>query len=101
MKKEGKKRKDQKVNLILSLVNPIFLILDLLIGPQTFRHTHCTIKKSVFLMWERVQFKVRNAVFDSFLWWSWRHGVHNLWGALEKEEKNHDSSFTNKVVWSA
>ncbi len=49
-KKEIKKSKSKsKVNLILSIVNHTFLILDPQIGPRAFRHTHCTsIKKCFF-----------------------------------------------------
>jgi hypothetical protein len=38
-----------KVNLILSHINNAFFILDTQIGPQTFRHTYCTLRKKVFL----------------------------------------------------
>jgi hypothetical protein len=50
LKKGRKKEKKPKVNLILSHVNHIFLVLNLQIGPQAFRHTHYTIRKNVFLM---------------------------------------------------
>jgi hypothetical protein len=40
------REKKPKVNLILS--HHAFLILDTQIGPQTFRHTHCTLIKKVF-----------------------------------------------------
>jgi len=43
MKKGKEKKKIPKVNLILSHVNHTFFILDPLIGPHTFRHTHCTL----------------------------------------------------------
>jgi hypothetical protein len=46
MKKRRKKK--QKVNLILSHVNHTFLISDPQIGPQAFRHTHCVVGKSAF-----------------------------------------------------
>jgi hypothetical protein len=48
MKKRMKKREKTKSYLIFSHVNHTFFILNLWIEPQAFRHTHCTIKKSVF-----------------------------------------------------
>jgi hypothetical protein len=60
-----------KVNLILSHVNHTFFILDLWIGPQASRHTHCTLgTKRFFLMWRRVQFKVQFASNCSVDFWS-------------------------------
>jgi len=50
--KKRKKLKRPKVNIILSQVNHTFLILDLRIGPQAFRHTHCTIRIFFFLKHE-------------------------------------------------
>jgi hypothetical protein len=41
-----KKKERQKVNLIFSHVNHVFLILDPWIGPQTFIHTNCTPYKN-------------------------------------------------------
>jgi hypothetical protein len=46
------------------------LVLNLQIGPQAFRHTHYTIRKNVFLMWRRVQFKVQFASNWSLDFWS-------------------------------
>jgi hypothetical protein len=43
--KGRKKGKRPKVNLILSHVISLFFILDPQIGPQAFRHTHCTLEK--------------------------------------------------------
>jgi hypothetical protein len=65
-----KKKTKMAINLILSHANPTFFILDLPIEPQTFRHTHPTLRKSVFLMWRRVQFKVQFASNWSFGFWS-------------------------------
>jgi len=42
MKKNKKKEKRPKINLILSYINHTFFILDPQIGPQAFRHAHCT-----------------------------------------------------------
>ncbi len=47
---EKQEEKKIVINLILSHANRTFLILDLRIEPQTFRHTHPTLGKSVFLM---------------------------------------------------
>jgi len=50
-KKPWKKRKKEerpKVNLIISHINQTFWILVLWIGPQAFRHTHCTNRKKSF-----------------------------------------------------
>jgi hypothetical protein len=44
-----KKRKRPKAKLILSHVNHTFFILDPWIGPQAFKHTHCTIGNNVSL----------------------------------------------------
>jgi len=49
MKKEEKKKKKQpKINIILSHANHTFLILDLQIETQAFKHTHRTLGKRVF-----------------------------------------------------
>jgi hypothetical protein len=48
MKKKRKKEKRPKVNLIISHINQTFWILVLWIGPQAFRHTHCTNRKKCF-----------------------------------------------------
>ncbi len=42
-----KKKSKSKVNLILSIVNHTFLILDPRLDPKAFRHTHCTSKNNV------------------------------------------------------
>ncbi len=60
-RKKRKEKKRPKVNLILSHVSHTFFILDPLIGPHTFRHTHCTLGKNVFFNvkkgpWFKVQF---------------------------------------------
>jgi hypothetical protein len=49
-KNHGKKKdkKKSKLNLIFLHVNHICLILDFQIGPQTFRHAHCTLGGNVF-----------------------------------------------------
>ncbi len=69
-KKGRKKEKKPKVNLFLTHVNHTFLILDLQIGPQAFRHIHYTIRKNVFLLWKKVQFKVQFASNWSLGFWS-------------------------------
>ncbi len=46
MKKE--KEKEPKINLTLSYANHTFLILDLQIETQAFRHTYPTLGKRVF-----------------------------------------------------
>jgi hypothetical protein len=48
LKKPWKEKKRKRFNLILSHINHIFFILDPWIWPQAFRHTHCTLRKSVF-----------------------------------------------------
>jgi hypothetical protein len=40
--------KNEKVNLILSHANHIFFILKPRIEPQTFRHTHFTLRNFTF-----------------------------------------------------
>jgi hypothetical protein len=47
-KTEKNKKIKSKVNLILSYNETHIFILDPQIGPQAFRHTHCTLGKSVF-----------------------------------------------------
>jgi hypothetical protein len=45
MNKKNHAKKNPEVNLIVSPTNHTFLILDLQIEPQAFRHTHCTLKE--------------------------------------------------------
>ncbi len=47
-KARKKNKKKSKVDLILSYNQSHIFILDPQIGPQAFRHTHCTLGKSVF-----------------------------------------------------
>jgi hypothetical protein len=71
-KKLWKKIINPKINLIPSHVNCTFFILDLWIGPQAFKHTHCILRKNVFFMWRTVQFKVQyvgNWSLDTCLKW--------------------------------
>ncbi len=43
------KKQKPKINLIFLYANQTFFVLDPQIEPQAFRHTHCTLKKNVFL----------------------------------------------------
>ncbi len=57
-KKKKKKKKKPKVNLILSHINHTFFILDPQIGPQAFRHTHCTLRNKKDLIQGSICFKL-------------------------------------------
>jgi hypothetical protein len=57
-KKQREEKKTPKINLILSHIDQTFFIRDPRIGSPACRHARCTIRKSVFLMWRRVQFEV-------------------------------------------
>jgi hypothetical protein len=46
--KKKKKKERPKVKLIHSHINHTFLILNAQIEPQAFKHSHCTIRKTVF-----------------------------------------------------
>ncbi len=59
--KKRRKKKRPKVNLIFSHVNHTFWISNLQIGPKALNTLVVTLKKNVFLMWRRVQFKVQFA----------------------------------------
>jgi len=48
IQKKKNRKKKSKVNLILLYNESHIFILDPQIGPQAFRHTHCTLGKSVF-----------------------------------------------------
>jgi hypothetical protein len=47
-RRRRKRKKQPKINLILSHANHTFLILDLQIETQAFKHTHHTLGKRVF-----------------------------------------------------